>query len=128
MKRQQEIAYQQDLFIEQRMNAICPSDNCKDVTQSKTGQEKQVNKEGRQGRALTEDLMTIICSSQNLKQAFRQVKRNKGVAGIDQMATGKFADWFIQNGELLLNDLFQGKYQPQAVKQVEIPKPKGGII
>ena len=127
MKRQQEIAYQQDLFIEQRMNAICPSDNCKDVTQAKTGQEKQVNKEGRQGRALTEDLMTIICSSQNLKQAFRQVKRNKGVAGIDQMATGKFADWFIQNGELLLNDLFHGKYQPQAVKQVEIPKPKGGI-
>jgi RNA-directed DNA polymerase len=126
MKHQQEIAYQLELFSEQRRNAIFQSDNCKDVTQSKAGQENQVNKEGEQGRALTEDLMTIVCSSTNLKQAYLRVKRNKGVAGIDQMPTEKFAEWFIENGELLINDLLQGRYHPQAVKQVEIPKPKGG--
>jgi group II intron reverse transcriptase/maturase len=86
----------------------------------------QVNKEGQQGRALTENLMTIICSSSNLKQAYKQVKRNKGVAGTDQMPTEKFADWFIENGERLINDLLQGTYKPQTVKQVEIPKTKGG--
>ena len=64
MKRQQEIAYQLDLFSEQRRNAILPSENCKDVYQTKAGQEKQVNKEGKQGRALTDDLMTIM--EQNL--------------------------------------------------------------
>ena len=127
MKRQQVIAYQLDLFSEQNKNAICPSDNCKDVNRAKTGQEKQINKEEKQGRALTEDLMTIVCSSQNLKQAYKRVKRNKGVAGIDQMPTTKFADWFVEKGELLINDLLQGEYQPQAVKQVEIPKPKGGV-
>jgi len=127
MEHRQVIAYQQDLFIEQKQNAICQSDHCKDVHQAKAGQEKQINKEGQQGRALTENLMTIVCSSQNLKQAYKQVKRNKGVAGIDQMPTGKFAEWFITKGELLINDLLQGNYQPQAVKQVEIPKPKGGV-
>ena len=127
MKHQQTIAYQLDLFSIQGQNAICPSDKCKDVHQAKAGQAKQVNKEEAQGRALTDDLMTIICSSTNLKQAYRRVKRNKGVAGIDQMPTEKFAIWFIQNGELLINDLLQGRYRPQAVKQVEIPKPKGGI-
>lgn len=126
MERQQEIAYQLDLFSEQRKNAILPLDKCKDVHQAKAGQEKQINKERQQRRALTEELMTIVCSSSNLKQAYKQVKRNKGVAGIDQMPTGKFTDWYIQNGELLIEDLLQGIYQPQAVKQVEIPKPKGG--
>lgn len=127
MKRQQEIAYQLDLFTEQRKNVFCPSENCKDVNQAKSGQEKQINREGQQGRALTNDLMTIICSSETLKQAYKRVKRNKGVAGIDQMPTGKFAEWFRVNGELLIENLLQGKYQPQAVKQVEIPKTKGGF-
>jgi group II intron reverse transcriptase/maturase len=126
MKRQQEKAYQLDLFAEQMKNTFCLSETCKDVNQAKAGQEEQINKERQQGRALTDDLMTIICSSENLKQAYKRVKRNKGVAGIDQMPTGKFAEWFIDNGELLIKDLLQGKYQPQAVKQVEIPKRQGG--
>jgi len=127
MEHRQVIAYQQDLFIEQKQNAISQSDHCKDVNRAKAGQEGQINKERQRGRALTENLMTIVCSSQNLKQAYKQVKRNKGVAGIDQMPTGKFAEWFTTKGELLINNLLQGNYQPQAVKQVEIPKPKGGI-
>jgi len=127
MEHRQVIAYQQDLFIEQKQNAIRQSDHCNVVHQAKAGQAKQINKERQQGRALTESLMTIVCSSENLKQAYKQVKRNKGVAGIDQMPTGKFAEWFVEKGELLINDLLQGNYQPQAVKHVEIPKPKGGI-
>ena len=85
MEHRQVIAYQRDLFIEQNKNAICQSDNCEDVHRAKAGQAEQINKEGQQGRALAEELMAIVCSSQNLKQAYKQVKRNKGVAGIDQM-------------------------------------------
>lgn len=127
MEHRQDIAYQQDLFIGQKRNAIYPSENCKDVYQAKARQEGQLNKEGKQGRALTEELMTIVCSSDNLKRAYKRVRRNKGVAGIDQMPTGKFAEWFISEGESLINDLLQGNYQPQGVKQVEIPKSKGGM-
>ena len=126
MKHQQEIAYQLDLFLEQKRNTICPLANCLSVPQTKEGQVTQVNKESGQRRALTENLMTIICSSSNLKQAYKQVKRNKGVGGIDQMPTEKFASWFQEHGELLINDLLHGTYKPQAVKQVEIPKTKGG--
>jgi len=61
MEYQQGIAYQQDLFIGQNKNAIRPSDNCEDVNRAKAGQEKQINKEGQQGRALTGELMTIAC-------------------------------------------------------------------
>ena len=127
MEHRQVIAYQQDLFIGQSKNAIRQLGTCEDVHQAKAGQAGQVNKERQQRRALAEELMTIVCSSQNLKQAYKRVKRNKGVAGIDQMPTGKFADWFICEGESLINDLLQGNYQPQGVKQVEIPKPKGGM-
>lgn len=127
MEHRQDIAYQMDLFIGQNVNAVRPSENCEDVNGAKAGQVGQLNKERQQGRALAEELMTIVCSSENLKQAYKRVKRNKGVAGIDQMPTGKFADWFIRDGESLINDLLNGIYQPQEVKQVEIPKPKGGM-
>ena len=127
MEHQQVIVYQKDLFDEQTLEAIRPSDKCEDVNRAKAGQVGQINEEGQRGRALTSNLMTIVCSSENIKQAYRRVKRNKGVAGIDQMPTEKFASWYVQHGESLIKDLLQGNYQPQAVKQVEIPKPKGGV-
>jgi len=128
MEHRQEIAYQQDLFIGQGKDAVCPSDRCEDVHRAKAGQEGQVDKEGRQGRALANNnLMAIVCSSGNLKQAYTQVKRNKGASGIDQMPTTKFAEWFVQHGQTLTSELLEGRYHPQAVRQVEIPKPKGGV-
>jgi len=113
--------------LQQRQNDIHFFETGKDVHQASTIKVGQVNEEGTQGRALTSNLMTIVCSSGNLKQAYKQVNRNKGSAGIDQMPTTNFAAWFIEQGELLINDLLQGYYQPQAVRQVEIPKPKGGF-
>ena len=127
MKRQQAISYQLDMFIEHKQNDIHSLENRKDVNQAKARKVKQLNKAGKQGRALAENLMSIVCSSSNLKQAYGRVKRNKGVAGIDQMPTEEFAAWFIEKGELLINDLLQGRYTPQGVKQVEIPKAKGGV-
>ena len=45
---------------------------------------------------------------------------------IHQMPVGEFAVWFAGNGETLLSKLYNGTYEPQGVKQVEIPKPNGG--
>jgi len=42
------------------------------------------------------------------------------------MSVGEFAAWYAENGETLLSKLYKGTYQPQVVKQVEIPKPNGG--
>lgn len=86
----------------------------------------QVKEAGEQGRALAPDLMGAILCHSNIKQAYKQVKQNKGVAGIDQMAVGEFAVWYAGDGKSLLDKLYNGTYQPQGVKQVEIPKPGGG--
>jgi group II intron reverse transcriptase/maturase len=67
----------------------------------------------------------ILCHS-NIRQAYKQVRQNKGVAGIDQMAVDEFAVWYAGDGESLPGKLYNGTYQPQGVKQVEIPKPDGG--
>jgi len=127
MGHQQEISYQLDLFTGQVKDDICHSDIREVVHRAKARKEMQVDREGEQGRVLTANLMAAVCSHPNLKQAYRQVKRNKGSAGIDQMPVGKFSEWFNIHGELLIESLLSGNYQPQAVKQVEIPKPKGGI-
>ncbi len=71
--------------------------------------------------------MSVICSSQNIKTAYRQVKRNKGVAGIDQMPIRDFSKWFKKKGETLISELMRGIYQPKGVKQVEIRKLSGGM-
>ncbi|WP_243350141.1 group II intron reverse transcriptase/maturase [Parabacteroides sp. FAFU027] len=70
--------------------------------------------------------MEEILSHDNIKRAYKQVKQNKGVAGIDQMPVGKFATWYTQEGATLIAHLHTGSYHPQGVKQVEIPKPNGG--
>ena len=68
----------------------------------------------------------ILCQS-NINQAYKQVKRNKGVAGVDRMSITDFATCYSTNGETLLAKLRNGTYIPQGVKGVEMPKPNGGV-
>lgn len=126
MARQQGIAYQLDLFIEQKRDAICQSQSCKGVSGTTRRKETQVDGAGGQGRAFAENLMNIVCSGDNLYRAYKQVKRNKGVPGIDHVPVEKFSTWFIQEGDQLISQLLTGEYVPSAVKAVTIPKPNGG--
>lgn len=60
-------------------------------------------------------------------QAFKEVRANKGSAGIDKM------DWeYLEENKTteiykLWNRLTSGSYYPNAVKQVAIPKKDGGV-
>jgi RNA-directed DNA polymerase len=129
MKRQQGIAYQPDLFPlnGDLGNAMRHSENCETVCGANARMESQVNEAGQQERALANcNLMQVICSTTNIRRAYKRVKQNKGVAGIDQMAVDKFSDWFKDEGENLIKSLQSGTYQPNVVKLVEIPKPNGG--
>ncbi|MDP2515348.1 RNA-directed DNA polymerase [Photobacterium damselae subsp. piscicida] len=73
-------------------------------------------------------LMEQICSSTNLNQALRRVKKNKGCAGVDKLDINATISQLRQasNGKLLRQSLLDGSYQPQPVLGVEIPKPSGG--
>jgi group II intron reverse transcriptase/maturase len=119
--------YQRDMFIEHKLDIIGQFENHEDVNRARTRLTGQVNKETNQGRVFTGELIGIVCSSQNLSRAYKQVKRNKGVAGIDNVPVGKFSDWFAQEGDELVNQILRGEYLPSAVKAVEISKPNGGV-
>jgi group II intron reverse transcriptase/maturase len=126
MKKQKVIAYQMDMFTEQIRNTIRHSESGDNVDETTAGKEPQVIRAGRAERAFTEDLLSIICSQSNLHRAIKQVRRNKGSAGIDRMTTEEFIEWYTQNGEELIKSLLAGRYQPSPVKGVAIDKPDGG--
>lgn len=126
MAQQQEITYQYDLFSQTGAEVIRPFVNSEAVSGAVSTTALQVKEAGEQTRALALDLMGAILCHSNIKRAYKQVKQNKGVAGIDQMPVGEFAAWYAENGEILISKLSQGSYQPQGIKEVEIPKPDGG--
>ena len=127
MEHQQQIAYQRDMFIEHKQEVIGQFGNRENVIGAKTTLTGQLGRETNQGRVFTAGLIGIVCSSENINRAYKQVKRNKGVAGVDNVPVGKFADWFAEEGDELVNLILRGEYLPSAVKSVEIPKPNGGV-
>ena len=77
--------------------------------------------------ARTNRLMQEVCERENLKEALRRVKANKGSAGIDRMAVDGIADYLKQHWPAIREQLLSGTYQPKPVRRVEIPKPDGGV-
>mgnify|MGYP001556250945 CR=1 FL=1 len=63
----------------------------------------------------------------NLQQAVRQVISNGGSAGVDGMTTGQLVGYLCEHWPSLKTALVAGRYQPQPVRRVEIPKPSGGV-
>tara|TARA_R110001592_G_scaffold46416_1_gene147741 strand:- start:161 stop:1462 length:1302 start_codon:yes stop_codon:yes gene_type:complete len=75
---------------------------------------------------INEQLMERVLERENLRRAFRQVKRNKGSAGIDGMTVDDLTTFVNQHWPKICEQLLKGTYRPMPVRQVEIPKPKGG--
>jgi group II intron reverse transcriptase/maturase len=71
--------------------------------------------------------MEEILSRNNLELALKRVRQNKGSAGIDRMTVDELPDYLKRNWETIKQQLLQGKYKPNPVKRVEIPKPDGGV-
>jgi|LSQX01.1.fsa_nt_gb group II intron reverse transcriptase/maturase len=74
----------------------------------------------------TDNLLEQILSSENLNEAFLQVKRNKGAEGVDGMKVNELSEHLKANGDLIKEQIRNRKYKPQPVRRVEIPKPGGG--
>ena len=68
-------------------------------------------------------LMDKVYSLRNLQAAFAGVKRNKGSAGVDHVTVARFESRLQANLEQLSAELREGKYRPQSVRRVLIPKP-----
>lgn len=72
-------------------------------------------------------LLDKILDKDNLNQAFKQVKRNRGTAGVDGMTVDDLGRYLVLNKEEVISQIRKRKYQPEPVLRVEIPKPNGGI-
>jgi RNA-directed DNA polymerase len=70
-------------------------------------------------------LIDKVYAPATLKLAWTKVEANKGAAGVDGQSVQRFAAKAEQYLSELATALREGKYQPQAVKRVEIPKGDG---
>jgi len=70
-------------------------------------------------------LIEVILDDENLNEAIRQVKRNKGVPGVDKMTVYEIDEYFQKNKENIKKSILEKKYRPQPVKRVYIPKSNG---
>jgi len=78
--------------------------------------------------ASTNRLMEEVCERENLMEALRRVKANKGSAGIDGMSVGQLTDYLKQHWPGIREQLLNGTYEPKPVRRVEIPKPDGAGV
>lgn len=71
-------------------------------------------------------LLEQILNRNNLNRAFTKVKKNKGGHGVDKMEVGEMLKYLTTNGEAIKQAIAEGKYKPNPVRRVEIPKDDGG--
>jgi len=74
----------------------------------------------------TEGLLEQILDRDNLNKAFRKVKSNKGAGGVDGMGVDKLLQYLKDNKGELIQSIRDGKYRPNPVRRVEIPKEEKG--
>ena len=71
------------------------------------------------------ELIEKILSEENLNEAVKRVKANKGACGIDKMSVGELDEYFRKHKEEIISSIMNMTYKPQPVRRVYIPKPNG---
>lgn len=72
-------------------------------------------------------LMELVVSRETMMAAYARVVGNKGAAGIDEMSVADLKPFLVEHWPRIREELLEDRYQPQAVRGVEIPKPGGGV-
>ena len=74
----------------------------------------------------TDNLLDLILRKENLNKAYKQIKANKGSGGIDGMQVDELLPYLRENQETLIQKIRDGRYKPNPVRRVEIPKETKG--
>ena len=74
----------------------------------------------------TNNLLDLILRKANLNKAYKRVRANKGKGGIDGMQVDELLPFLRENQETLIQEIRNGKYKPNPVRRVEIPKETKG--
>src|SRR6202047_4243247 len=108
-----------------------------DFSSTPTGEARQAGREDIESRSVgheperpanTNRIMEEVCERENLKEALRQVRSNRGSAGVDGMTVDKLGDYLKQHWLVMREQLLNGIYEPKPVRRVEIEKPDGGGV
>jgi len=70
-------------------------------------------------------LLERILNRENLNNAYKQVKRNKGAHGVDGMEVEHLLQHLKDNGDEFIKLVLDGKYRPNPVRRVDFPKDNG---
>jgi group II intron reverse transcriptase/maturase len=70
-------------------------------------------------------LLEKILAKDNLYQAYEKVRCNKGAGGVDKMGVDELLPYLKENQRQLFQSIKDGKYRPNPVRRVEIPKDNG---
>ena len=73
----------------------------------------------------TDRMLEYILTPDNLNRAYKQVKANKGSGGIDKMDVEQLLPYLRSHKVEIVESLLDGKYRPNPVRRVEIPKDGG---
>ena len=71
-------------------------------------------------------LLMAAMTRENLKQAFKRVRANKGAAGVDGLDIDQTSRHLVTAWPAIRERLLKGTYRPSPVRRVTIPKPDGG--
>jgi RNA-directed DNA polymerase len=69
--------------------------------------------------------MEVMVERENMIKALCQVEANKGSAGVDGVSVQDLRACLREHWTRIKEELLEGRYQPQPVRKVEIPKPGG---
>src|SRR3977135_180687 len=107
-----------------------------DFSSEPTGEARQAGREDIESPSVvseperpanTSRIMEEVCEGERVKEALRQVKGNKGSAGMDGVTVDQLTDYLKQHWPVIREQLLNGTYEPKPVRRVEIPKPDGGV-
>ena len=70
-------------------------------------------------------LVEHVVERENMKKALKRVEDNEGASGVDEMPVVELRGYLKTEWPKIKEDLLNGRYKPQAVREVEIPKPGG---
>lgn len=71
-------------------------------------------------------MLEKVLENPNVKRAYKQVVSNGGSKGVDGITTKELGAYMQANWERIKQEIREGRYFPQAVLGIEIPKANGG--
>jgi RNA-directed DNA polymerase len=71
-------------------------------------------------------LLSAVLARENMQQAWKRVRANKGAAGVDGLDIDQTGERLRTEWPAIREQLLSGTYRPMPVRRVMIPKPDGG--